>query len=60
MKFANRLFELFSRLHSDSEYVGTGIGLSLVDRIIKKHNGKIWAESLPQQGSTFYFTLPIQ
>jgi signal transduction histidine kinase len=60
MKFSDRLFELFSRLHSDQEYLGTGVGLSLVDRIIKKHNGKIWAESKPNTGSTFYFSLPIK
>lgn len=60
MKFANKLFELFSRLHLDSEYVGTGVGLSLVDKIIKKHKGKIWAESIPKEGSTFYFSLPIR
>lgn len=59
MKFAAHLFELFRRLHSDRDYVGTGVGLSLVDRIIKKHGGKIWAESIPEQGSTFYFTMPI-
>lgn len=60
MKFADKLFELFSRLHSDSEYVGTGVGLSLVKRIIAKHRGKIWAESTPGEGSTFYFSLPIK
>lgn len=60
MKLSSRLFELFSRLHSDSEYAGTGVGLSLADRIVKKHNGKIWAESVVEQGSTFYFTLPIR
>jgi signal transduction histidine kinase len=59
MKFADRLFELFSRLHSDHEYAGTGVGLSLVDKIVKRHNGKVWAESVPKEGSTFYFTLPI-
>jgi light-regulated signal transduction histidine kinase (bacteriophytochrome) len=59
MKFADRLFELFSRLHSDHEYAGTGVGLSLVDKIVKRHNGKVWAESVLKEGSTFYFTLPI-
>ncbi len=58
MKFATHLFEIFTRLHTDNEYSGTGVGLSLVDRIIKKHSGKIWAESIPNKGSIFYFTLP--
>lgn len=58
MEFANKLFTLFSRLHSEQDFKGTGVGLSLVDRIIKKHGGKIWAESEPNRGSTFYFTLP--
>jgi len=58
MEFASKLFTIFSRLHSEKDFSGTGVGLSLVDRIIKKHGGKIWAESEPNQGSTFYFTLP--
>lgn len=59
-ELSSRLFTLFSRLHSDKEYSGTGVGLSLVERIIKKHNGKVWAESMPNEGSTFYFTLPVK
>jgi len=60
VKFVSRLFTLFSRLHSDKEFSGTGVGLSLVDRIVKKHGGRIWAESEPEVGSTFFFTLPVK
>ena len=60
MKLAPLLFEPFKRLHSDEAFKGTGVGLSLVDRIIKKHKGKIWAKSEPNKGSTFYIQLPIE
>ena len=59
MKLAARLFEPFRRLHKNTGVNGTGVGLSLVHRIIKKHGGKIWAESQINQGSTFYFQLPV-